>query len=151
LCPVPCLSSLAPKNLIKLIKNDNTVAASSSGFEVWGTGTPRREFLHVDDLASACSFVMALDDASYAAYTQPMRSHLNVGTGKDIKIKELAELIGEVVGFKGEIIFNPKKPDGAPRKLLNVNRIQALGWQPEIDLRSGLEGTYQWFLDNRSL
>ncbi|MCP4409157.1 MAG: GDP-L-fucose synthase [Gammaproteobacteria bacterium] len=118
-------------------------------FEVWGTGTPRREFLHVDDLASACRFVMALDDASYAASTQPMRSHLNVGTGKDVTIKELAQLVGEIVGFQGDIIFNPARPDGAPRKLLNIDRIKALGWQPNIGLRDGLEDTCQWFLDHR--
>jgi GDP-L-fucose synthase len=120
----------------------------AASFEVWGTGTPRREFLHVDDLASACSFVMALDDTTYAASTKPMRFHLNVGTGKDVTIKELAELVREIVGFEGEIIFNPTKPDGAPRKLLNIDRIGALGWQPKIDFRSGLESTYQWFLDH---
>lgn len=104
---------------------------------VWGTGTPRREFLHVDDLAEACLFLMEhYDDAT----------PINVGTGEDITIRELAELVREVVGFKGRIVFDPSKPDGVPRKLLDVSRIQALGWRPRISLREGIEATYRWYL-----
>lgn len=116
---------------------------------VWGTGTPRREFLHVDDMAGACIRVMELDDATYDAATDPMLSHINVGTGTDITIRELAELVGEAVGYRGAIVFDASKPDGAPRKLLDTSRINALGWRPRIALREGLAETYRWFLDNR--
>ncbi|RMD68918.1 MAG: GDP-L-fucose synthase, partial [Gammaproteobacteria bacterium] len=112
---------------------------------VWGTGRPRREFLHVDDLADACVHIMGLDDATYEAHTSPMCSHINVGTGKDISIAELAGLIREVVGFEGEIAFDPGKPDGTPRKLLDVSRLKALGWEARIGLREGLEDAYRWF------
>ena len=118
--------------------------------EVWGTGKPRREFLHVDDLACACVFVMALDDAVYGAHTSPMRSHINVGTGTDVTIAGLSELIKDVVGFAGEVVFNPHKPDGAPRKLLDVSRINAMGWQARIELRQGIAQTYEWYVANLS-
>lgn len=116
--------------------------------EVWGSGTPRREFLHVDDLAAACVFVMGLDDATYEEYTQPMLSQINVGCGEDITIAELGGLVRDVVGYEGEIVYNPDKPDGAPRKLLDIERMKALGWRPRIGLREGLQGTYRWFLEN---
>jgi len=116
--------------------------------EVWGTGLPRREFLHVDDLAAACLFVMTLPQARYATATLPMRSHLNVGTGTDIAIRELAGLVREVVGFEGEIRFNPEYPDGAPRKLLDVARLTSLGWQASTDLRQGIASTYAWYQKN---
>ena len=116
--------------------------------DVWGTGSPRREFLYVDDLADACVFVMELDSETYKANTQPTLSHLNVGVGEDISIVKLAETIRDIVGFKGRIHFDPGKPDGAPRKLLDVSRIHALGWRARTDLRTGLKLTYDWFLAN---
>jgi len=110
---------------------------------VWGTGTPRREFLYVDDLADACLFLMENCDAQHAEI-------INVGTGEDITIKELAEMIKNIVGFNGEIIFDPSKPDGTPRKLLDIGRIKELGWRPKTSLQEGLKKTYQSFLANRS-
>lgn len=117
--------------------------------DVWGTGTPRREFLHVDDMAAACVFVMQLDHEVYARHTQPMLSHINVGTGEDVTIRELAETVRDVVGFAGEIRFDATKPDGTPRKLLDVSRLKALGWEAGIGLREGLAGTYGWVLEHR--
>jgi nucleoside-diphosphate-sugar epimerase len=116
--------------------------------EVWGTGAPRREFLHVDDLADACVFVMTLEPAVYGSETEPMRSHLNVGTGMDVSIRELADLCRDVTGFQGEIRFDPTKPDGTPRKLLDVSRLNRLGWRAQTDLIAGLAETYAWFLDH---
>jgi GDP-L-fucose synthase len=113
--------------------------------EVWGTGNAKREFLHVDDMANACVFVMELDEKTYADNTQPMLSHINVGTGKDLTIRELAEIISKVTGFQGEIVFNTDKPDGAPRKLLDVSRLNNMGWSRTIGLEEGLRTTYDWF------
>ncbi|MEQ8396045.1 GDP-L-fucose synthase [Thalassobaculum sp.] len=107
--------------------------------DVWGTGQPRREFLHVDDLADAVVRLVT-------HYSSEMP--INVGTGDDLTIKELAELVCEVVGFTGAIRFDPSKPDGTPRKLLDVSRMRALGWEPRIDLREGFRRTYDWFLRN---
>lgn len=115
---------------------------------VWGTGAPRREFLHVDDMAAACVHVMGLDEAAYRSQTEPMRSHLNVGTGQDVTIAELAQTIARVTGFRGRIMFDASKPDGTPRKLLDVTRIRALGWQPRIGLEEGLRSTYAWFCEH---
>jgi GDP-L-fucose synthase len=117
---------------------------------VWGTGTPKREFLHVDDMADACIHVMGLTPEQYQSHTEPMLSHLNVGTGTDHSIQELALLIAKTVDYKGEIQFDHSKPDGAPRKLLNVNRLAKLGWTAQITLEEGLKSTYQWFLTNES-
>lgn len=116
---------------------------------VWGSGKPMREFLHVDDMAAACVHVMELEQASYAAHTQPMLSHINVGTGVDCSIRELAETMQRVVGFTGELVFDSGKPDGAPRKLMDVSRLKSLGWQASIGLEEGLRQTYQWFLHNQ--
>ena len=113
--------------------------------EVWGTGAPCREFLHVDDLAGACVFIMGIDDQAYTTHTQPMLSHINAGTGEDVTIRELAETIREVIGFTGNIIFNPDKPDGSPKKLLNVNLINKMGWKASINLKDGLDQTYDWY------
>jgi GDP-L-fucose synthase len=124
--------------------------AGADHVPVWGSGRPRREFLHVDDMAAACLHVMALDASAYAAHTEPRNSHLNVGTGTDVTIAELAALVGDVVGFAGEIRFDPSKPDGAPRKLLDVSRLKALGWTAQIDLRDGLAQAYDWFLAHQS-
>jgi GDP-L-fucose synthase len=112
--------------------------AGAASVSVWGTGTPRREFLHVDDLADACVHVMAVHDGS---------DLVNIGCGEDLPIGELARLIAEVVGYRGEIVFDTSKPDGTPRKLLDVARLTALGWRPRIGLRAGLEETVTWYRD----
>ncbi len=113
---------------------------------IWGTGSPKREFLYVDDMAAASVFVMELNKDRYDLVTSPMQNHLNVGYGTDIKISELATLIAKVTGYQGQILFNPEKPDGAPRKLLNCDRLQSLGWSPQVDLESGLHSTYAQYL-----
>lgn len=113
---------------------------------IWGSGKPMREFLYVDDMAAASVFVMNLDHAVYAASTEPMHSHLNVGTGADVTIAELARLVGEVVGYRGRIRFDTGKPDGTPRKLLDVSRLASLGWQASTPLIEGLRRTYGAFL-----
>lgn len=115
---------------------------------VWGTGTPMREFLHVDDMAAACVYVMNLPRETYTAHTNPVASHINVGTGQDCTIAQLAHTLAQVVGFGGEVIFDTSMPDGTPRKLLNVNKLRSLGWQAQIPLHRGLEQTYAWFLEN---
>jgi GDP-L-fucose synthase len=113
--------------------------AGAPAVTVWGTGNARREFLHVDDLADACLFLME----RYAG-----EGIVNVGVGRDMSIGELARLVKEVVGYAGEIAFDPSRPDGTPRKLLDVSRLTALGWTPRIGLREGLEQTYRWYLDH---
>src|SRR5690606_4922143 len=115
---------------------------------VWGSGLPRREFLHVDDLASACLHVMQLQQARIDDALGQDLAHINVGTGNDLTIQELANLIASVVGFRGQIRFDPTKPDGTPRKLLDISRISDLGWQPNIALPQGLKDTYRWFSEN---
>lgn len=115
---------------------------------VWGTGTPRREFLHVDDMAAASVYVMNLAPADYAELTTSMLSHINVGTGVDCTIRELAETMARVVGFEGRIAFDASKPDGTPRKLMDVSRLSALGWNASITLEQGLQQTYAWYLEH---
>lgn len=110
--------------------------------EIWGSGRPRREFLHVDDLASACLFLMRCYSSEEI---------VNVGTGRDIAISELAELMAEITGFGGALAYDDSKPDGTPRKLLNTAKLSALGWSPAISLREGIEHTYQWFLEHQEL
>ena len=117
---------------------------------IWGSGTPRREFLHVDDMAAACVHVMELDEAVLRDHTRPMLSHINVGTGEDCTIRELAETVARVTGFTGRLVFDTDKPDGAPRKLLDVSRLAALGWRPQIGLEEGLRDAYAWFVENRA-
>ncbi|MDP2562092.1 GDP-L-fucose synthase [Psychrobium sp. 1_MG-2023] len=114
----------------------------------WGTGKPMREFLHVNDMAAASIHVMNLDDATYEDNTQEMLSHINVGTGVDCTIRELVETVAKVVGFEGDITFDTTKPDGTPRKLMDVSRLKSLGWEYSISLEDGLRTTYQWFLAN---
>jgi len=114
---------------------------------VWGSGTPMREFLHVDDMADACLFVLDLDREILAREVQPMLSHINVGTGTDVTIRELAETVARVTGFKGRLTFDATKPDGTPRKLMDVSRLSRLGWEAKIALETGIESTYAWFLD----
>lgn len=116
---------------------------------VWGSGKPMREFLHVNDMAAASVHVMNLANDIYQANTQPMLSHINVGTGVDCTIRELAETMKKVVGFEGELVFDTTKPDGTPRKLMDVSRLKALGWQASISLEVGLRQTYQWFLQSQ--
>lgn len=116
---------------------------------VWGTGTPMREFLYVDDMAAASVHVMELDNETYQAHTEAMLSHINVGTGVDCTIREMAETMAKVVGFNGQVIFDSTKPDGTPRKLMDVSRLAALGWRYQVNLEQGLTKTYQWFLANQ--
>lgn len=117
---------------------------------VWGSGTPMREFLHVDDMAAASIHVMELAREVWQENTEPMLSHINVGTGVDCTIRELAQTIAKVTGYKGRVVFDASKPDGTPRKLLDVSRLHALGWFHEISLEAGLASTYQWFLENQN-
>jgi len=119
---------------------------------VWGTGTPRREFLHVDDLANACVFLMNLPEDRFYSLLTPYSSPplVNIGCGEDMTIRELAELVGNVVGFKGELVFDTSRPDGTPRKLLDVSKLRALGWQPKISLREGIRQTCEWYKMNHS-
>lgn len=113
---------------------------------IWGTGAPMREFLYVDDMAEACLHIMELDHESYARNTQPMLSHINIGTGEDLSIRDLAKAIGEVVGYQGRISFDTSKPDGTPRKLMDVGRMKSLGWRPQVALHEGLALAYADFL-----
>jgi GDP-L-fucose synthase len=114
-------------------------ASGAPSVTLWGTGTPRRELLHVDDLARACAHLLD-------AYDEP--EPINVGTGEDIAIRDLASLVADVVGYAGDVAWDTSKPDGTPRKLLDVARINALGWRAEIGLRQGIAATYAWYLAN---
>ncbi|MEB0323308.1 GDP-L-fucose synthase [Citrobacter portucalensis] len=115
---------------------------------VWGTGTPMREFLYVDDMAAASIHVMELNESVYQEHTDPMLSHINIGTGVDCTIREMAETMAAVVGYKGNIVFDASKPDGTPRKLMDVSRLENLGWKFHYNLKDGLELTYKWYLAN---
>lgn len=115
---------------------------------LWGTGKAMREFLHVDDMAAACLHVMGLSKADYGSSTDPMLSHINVGTGEDVTICELAETIRQVVGYEGGIAWDASKPDGSPRKLMDASKLKSLGWQPQIGLAEGLSETYRWFVEH---
>ena len=123
--------------------------AGAAEVTIWGSGSPMREFLHVDDMAAACVHVLELPTEVYRAHTQPMLSHVNVGTGVDCTIRELAETIARVTGFRGRLVWDTTKPDGAPRKLLDVSRLAALGWRAQTGLEEGLRQTYAWFLENQ--
>jgi nucleoside-diphosphate-sugar epimerase len=114
---------------------------------IWGTGRPMREFLHVDDMAEASLFVLDLPKEIYSQNTQPMLSHINVGTGEDVTIAKVAQIIAEVTGYEGHIAFDPSRPDGAPRKLMDVSRLARMGWRARTDLREGIASTYRWFLN----
>ena len=116
---------------------------------IWGSGKPMREFLHVDDMAEASLFVLELEKSVYEANTQPMLSHINVGTGTDVTIMELAQMVAEVTGFAGRVGNDPSKPDGTMRKLMDVSRLADMGWTAKIDLKDGIRETYGWFLDNQ--
>lgn len=157
--------SLMPPNLYGPgdnfhLKNSHVLAAlvrrfheakeeRKSKIEIWGTGKVKREFLHVDDLASACLYIMQLEKAVYQKKITAQQSHVNVGSGEEITIADCAKLIGKIVGFDGEIAFDTSKPDGTPRKLMDVSLIHSLGWRHSISLADGLPSFYQWFLDNQ--
>ena len=115
---------------------------------IWGSGAPMREFLYVDDMAAASVYVMNLDKGLYDKHTEPMQSHINVGFGSDVTIKELAQTISEVIGYQGLISFDPTKPDGTPRKLMDSGRLNSLGWQAQVNLKDGLTKAYQDYLAN---
>jgi GDP-L-fucose synthase len=115
---------------------------------VWGTGKAMREFLYVDDMAAASLFVLELDEKTYQTNTKPILSHINVGTGKDVTIREIAETIKKVVGYEGKLTFDTTKPDGAPRKLIDVTRLENMGWKYSVDLKDGLTKTYNWYLES---
>ena len=117
---------------------------------IWGSGKPMREFLHVDDMAAASVHVMSLDAAVWQSHTEPTVSHINVGTGVDCTIGELAQTMAQVVGYSGRLTFDASKPDGTPRKLLDVLRLRGLGWQASVPLDAGLRQTYAWFVDHHS-
>lgn len=121
-----------------------------SEVSVWGTGNPMREFLYVDDMADASIFIMNIEKSIYERYTHPMQSHINVGTGKDCSIKYLVELVARIVDYKGKIIWDKTKPDGTPRKLLDVSCLHELGWEYKTPLDKGIMQTYQWFLENQN-
>ena len=125
--------------------------AARAGFKevvIWGSGTPRREFLHVDDMAAASLFVLNMSKEKYGKNTDQMLSHINVGTGTDISILELAQLIAKVTGFKGQIGTDASKPDGTMRKLMDVERLTQMGWSSRIQIEQGLADTYEWYLSN---
>lgn len=124
------------------------VKSNAEVVTIWGSGTPMREFLHVDDMAAASIHVMELDTETFKANTQPMLSHINVGTGIDCTIRELAETVAKVTGFQGRLEFDATKPDGTPRKLMDVSRLADLGWKSSIALEDGLRDAYQWYLNN---
>lgn len=125
-------------------------AAGAERVTIWGTGTPRREFLHVDDMAEASLFVLDLPRPVYEAHTSPMLSHINVGAGSDVSILELAQMVAQITGFQGLIETDPTRPDGTMRKLMDVRRLAAMGWQARIGLKEGLMGTYRWFLNHQA-
>jgi GDP-L-fucose synthase len=129
-----------------LRKFHEAVQLGQSSVTVWGTGLPRREFLHVDDLAAACYRVMCVEEAIFWALVPPSNSQVNIGCGEDISIAELAEMVAGICGFAGSIKFDRTKPDGTPRKLLDISRARTLGWSPTIPLREGVEQTYAWML-----
>ena len=132
--------------LIRRFHEAKTAAAPSVA--VWGTGTPRREFLYVDDMADACVFVMNLSHKAYQSETQPIYTHINVGVGRDCSISELAQAVASVIDYTGEIQWDASKPDGTPRKLLDVSRLARLGWTTKTNFKEGLQRTYDWFLRN---
>ena len=125
------------------------VAQNTAEITIWGSGTPMREFLHVDDMAAASVFVMEISREAYGAQTDPMLSHINVGTGVDCTIRDLAETIAVVTGFTGQLVFDHTKPDGAPRKLMDTSKLNAFGWSPTIGLHEGLQSSYNWFVANQ--
>jgi len=131
-----------------LAKFHTAVQRGENQVVVWGSGSPRREFLHVDDMADACIAIMRMNENDYWASVSDRTSHVNIGCGEDISIAELASLVAEVTGFSGEIVFDAAKPDGTPRKLLDVGLVNSMGWSAAISLREGLQQTYQWMCEH---
>ena len=131
-----------------MVRFHEAVRDGADEVRIWGSGTPRREFLHVDDMAEASMLVLNLSQSVYQENTQPMLSHVNVGSGEDVSIAELAGLLAQVTGFSGKITYDRSRPDGTPRKLLDVSRLAAMGWRSKIGLEKGIETTYKWFLEN---
>jgi len=125
--------------------------AKAPSVAIWGTGTPKREFLYVDDMAAASVYVMKLDKSTYEAHTHPMQSHINVGYGDDVTISELAQAVAQAVGYQGGITFDISKPDGTPRKWMDSSRLNALGWKPQVDLQSGLAKAYKDFITHANV
>ena len=138
----PLTSHVIP-GLIQKLSHGKVTGATE--INLWGTGTPMREFLHVDDLANACVFVMNLDRATYDSRSSSQFRHLNVGSGTEVSIRDLALKLKEIIGFKGDLCWDTTKPDGTPRKLLNSNRLKSLGWQPSVKLFEGLRSTVDWY------
>lgn len=130
---------------------DEAARAGEKEVVVWGSGAPKREFLYVDDMAEASLFVMNLPKAAYEANTQPMLSHINVGTGEDISIAQLAEAVARVTGFGGRIVYDSSKPDGTMRKLMDVSRLATMGWRVQTPFENALQATYRWYLDNADI
>ena len=120
----------------------------NNSVSIWGDGSAMREFLYVDDMADACIHIMSFADDTYDSYTKPALSHINIGSGIDLSIRELAETIKEVVGYRGNLLFDNSKPNGSPRKLLNVSKLNSMGWKYQTNLKTGLKKTYTWYLDN---
>jgi GDP-L-fucose synthase len=149
----PVSPSASPSTLACASSSSASTLTSTSNvvIQLWGTGEPYREFLHVDDLADACIFIINLDEKALASTSavasglNPPTSMINVGVGKDHKIRELAERVKGIVGYVGVVRYDDSKPDGAPRKLLNVTRLRSLGWSPKISLEEGIKSTYEWY------
>ena len=129
-------------------KFHNAISENAESVTLWGSGTPKREFLHVDDMASASVHLMNLSQAKYQSVTSEHHSHINIGSGIDHSIKELAELIAEITNFKGKLVFDTSQPDGTPRKLLDISVLKSCGWSPKIDFKTGLSNTYDWYKKN---
>jgi len=126
----------------------NAIVKETGDVTIWGSGRPLREFLHVDDMAEACLFVLDMDPKIHAVATTPRRSHLNIGSGEEVSIQELASIIAEVSGFSGQVRFDHAMPDGSPRKLIDSSRLRKLGWRPSVHLKDGLTSTYRWMIEN---
>lgn len=133
-----------------MLRFHQAVLNESKQVVIWGSGEPMREFLHVEDMAAACIHIANLEKDLYSDHTTPMLSHINVGSGVDCTIKELAEIMAKVTGFKGQLLFDSSKPDGAPRKLLDITKLRSLGWQSTIELAEGLRDTYSWYKNNNN-
>jgi GDP-L-fucose synthase len=141
------LTELAKQGVHSTFNTKNSTLSAS--VTLWGSGKPMREFLHVDDMADASIYIMNIDKKTLEREIDPMLSHINIGTGADIAIKDVSQIIKEVVGYCGGITFNTKMPDGTKRKLLDVSKLKNLGWRHSISLKYGLEETYKWFLENK--